>query len=89
MKISEVTVRRYDAGVAVPDLSTGRETLIVEIRTDEGHSGLGFVYRYAPWFALAWVPFTYLPREAVLLVWQILMLAAGLTLLWPLLRPRA
>ena len=44
MKITELTVRRYNAGVAVPDLSTGRETLVVEIRTDEGHSGLGFVY---------------------------------------------
>src|SRR5436853_291941 len=43
MKISEVTVRRYDAGVAVPDLSTGRETLIVEIRTDEGHSAAKLV----------------------------------------------
>ena len=44
MKISEVTVRRFNAGVAVPDLSVGRETLVVEIRTDEGHSGLGFIY---------------------------------------------
>ena len=44
MKITEVIVTRHNAGVAVPDLSTGRETLIVEIRSDEGHAGLGFVY---------------------------------------------
>lgn len=51
-------------------------------------AGLGFVYRYAPWFALAWVPFTAFPREAVLLVWQLTMLLAGLVLLWPLVRRR-
>ena len=44
MKISDVTVRRFNAGVAVPDLSVGRETLVVEVRTDEGPSGLGFIY---------------------------------------------
>jgi L-alanine-DL-glutamate epimerase-like enolase superfamily enzyme len=44
MKISEVIVRRYNAGVAVPDLSVGRETLVVEIHTDSGARGLGFLY---------------------------------------------
>ena len=36
------------------------------------------VYRYAPWFAYAWVPLTYLPREAVDAVWFGLLLGASL-----------
>jgi alpha-1,2-mannosyltransferase len=50
--------------------------------------GAGEVYRYAPWFAIAWVPFTLLPRDAVLVVWQVMLLVTGVALLWPLLRPR-
>lgn len=44
MKITDVTVKRYDVKLSVPDLSVGRETLIVEVQCDEGVSGLGFLY---------------------------------------------
>jgi hypothetical protein len=40
------------------------------------------VYRYAPWFAIAWVPLTFLPREAVEAVWLgVLVVAATYALL--------
>lgn len=34
------------------------------------------VYRYAPWFALVWVPLTHLPRLGVEVVWALLLLGA-------------
>jgi hypothetical protein len=43
----------------------------------------GDVYRYAPWFAWAWVPLTYLPRYAVEWAWFGLNLLAALYLVWP------
>lgn len=43
------------------------------------------LYRYAPWFAYAWVPLTYLPREAVTAGWAGLMIAAGVIGVLPLL----
>ncbi len=43
------------------------------------------LYRYAPWFAYAWVPITYLPREAVTAGWVGLMIAAALVSVLPLL----
>jgi len=33
-------------------------------------------YWYAPWFAVAWVPLTYLPREVVAVAWSGVLLAA-------------
>jgi hypothetical protein len=36
------------------------------------------VYRYAPWFAAAWVPLTLLPRPAVEAGWAILLVAASI-----------
>jgi predicted membrane protein len=36
------------------------------------------LYRYAPWFAAAWVPLTYLPKEAVLLGWMALCVGAAI-----------
>jgi hypothetical protein len=45
------------------------------------------VYRYAPFFALAWVPLTYLPHELVAEAWRAAMVAAALALI-PLLWPR-
>ncbi len=47
------------------------------------------VYRYAPWFAWAWVPLTYLPREIVNVLWSAVLLAASAAALVPLLRLRA
>jgi len=38
--------------------------------------GFASEYRYAPWFAWAWVPLTYLPREPVYAAWAILGLVA-------------
>jgi hypothetical protein len=45
-------------------------------------------YRYAPWFAAAWVPLTYLPKALVGFVWSAVLLAASAAVLWPLLRIR-
>jgi hypothetical protein len=44
------------------------------------------LYRYAPWFAYAWVPLTFLPRDIVTGAWVVLMLAAAATSTLPLLR---
>lgn len=44
------------------------------------------LYRYAPWFAAAWVPLTFLPKEAVLLAWMTLCLAAAIGSVAPLAR---
>lgn len=44
------------------------------------------LYRYAPWFAFAWVPLTYLPKEAVLAGWMALCLGAAIASVAPLLR---
>jgi hypothetical protein len=43
------------------------------------------LYRYAPWFAYAWVPVTYLPKGAVLFGWMVLCLAAAVASCAPLL----
>lgn len=47
------------------------------------------VYRYAPWFAWAWVPLTYLPRDFVSVVWSVLLLLASAAALAPFVRMRA
>ena len=44
------------------------------------------LYRYAPWFAYAWVPLTFLPRDAVLFGWMVLCVGAALGAVAPLLR---
>jgi len=46
------------------------------------------VYRYSPWFALLWVPLTYLPRDAVGVVWVLAMFACSAAALRPLLASR-
>ena len=43
------------------------------------------LYRYAPWFAYAWVPLTYFPKAAVLVAWMGLCLAAAIASMAPLL----
>ncbi len=45
-------------------------------------------YRYAPWFAAAWVPLTYLPEAFVGAAWSGVLLAASAAVLWPLARLR-
>ena len=44
------------------------------------------IYRYAPWFAFAWVPLTYLGQDAAFVVWRGILLASTLVAVWPLLR---
>lgn len=44
------------------------------------------LYRYAPWFAMAWMPLTYLPKEAVLIAWMSLCLGAAIASIAPLAR---
>jgi hypothetical protein len=51
-----------------------------------GAANASDLYRYAPWFAYAWVPLTFLPREAVTSAWVGLMLAAAAASTLPLLR---
>lgn len=51
-----------------------------------GAANASDLYRYAPWFAYAWVPLTFFPREAVTAAWVGLMLAAAAISTLPLLR---
>ena len=51
-----------------------------------GAANASDLYRYAPWFAFAWIPLTYLPFEAVVSAWVGLMVAAALISTVPLLR---
>ncbi len=46
------------------------------------------VYRYAPWFAVLWMPFTALPREVVLIGWTIVLLVASAVAVAPLIAER-
>lgn len=51
-----------------------------------GAANASDLYRYAPWFAAAWIPLTFFPREAVTAGWVGLMIAAALVSTLPLLR---
>jgi hypothetical protein len=44
------------------------------------------VYRYAPWFAWLWAPFTLYPHDFVRAGWYLLLLAASVSVLLPLTR---
>lgn len=44
------------------------------------------IYRYAPWFAYAWVPLTYLGHDLAFAVWRGILLVAIVGGLWPLVR---
>jgi hypothetical protein len=44
------------------------------------------IYRYAPWFAYAWVPLTYLGQVNAYLVWRLILALASVTAIWPLIR---
>lgn len=44
------------------------------------------VYRYAPWFAYAWIPLSYLPRDAVMHGWSVAMLVCSGVAVWPIVR---
>lgn len=51
-----------------------------------GPANASDLYRYAPWFAAAWIPLTFLPRDAVTAGWVGLMIAAAVVSTFPLLR---
>jgi len=51
-----------------------------------GDVHLNSAYRYAPWFAYAWVPLTYLPESFLRVGWSALLLLGGAAAVWPLLR---
>ena len=44
------------------------------------------IYRYAPWFAYAWVPLTYLSQDNAYLVWRGILLLAAAAAVWPMVR---
>lgn len=44
------------------------------------------VYRYAPWFAYAWMPLTLMPRDVVLHGWSVFMLGCSVIAVLPILR---
>lgn len=46
------------------------------------------VYRYAPWFAYAWIPLTYLPRWLVDAGWSLALIAASVAVIVPALWTR-
>lgn len=46
------------------------------------------VYRYAPWFAYAWVPLTHLPQNVVQTAWMLLMVLCTVAALIPMLMAR-
>lgn len=46
------------------------------------------VFRYAPWFAYAWVPLSYLPRQIAEVAWGISLAVASGAVLWALVRLR-
>lgn len=51
-----------------------------------GAANASDLYRYAPWFAYAWVPLTFLPRDVVTTGWVALMLVAAIASTLPLIR---
>lgn len=69
----------YDAAVRLRD----GQPLYISINP-EAHE----VYRYAPWFAYAWIPMTSLPRDLALHAWSLAMLACSGIAIWPILRLR-
>lgn len=72
------------------DMSAYRDAAM-RIRSGEvlygGDVHLNSAYRYAPWFAYAWVPLTHLPDGAVRIGWSALLLLGALLSVRPLLHP--
>lgn len=71
------------------DMTAYRDAAL-RIRADEvlygGDVHLNSAYRYAPWFAYAWVPLTYLPDAVVRVVWSLLLTIGALAAIAPLLK---
>lgn len=47
-------------------------------------AGAADVFRYAPWFAWVWVPFTYVPKPIVGVGWSAMLVGATAVAAWPL-----
>lgn len=47
------------------------------------------VYRYSPWFAIAWMPLTFLPRPLVDVLWSAALIAASVAVVVPVLGLRS
>lgn len=63
--------QRLREGLPLYDAASGDETQI---------------YRYAPWFAYAWVPLTLLSQANAYLLWRAILLLAAAASVWPMLR---
>lgn len=74
----------WEAYLGAADRLRAGEPLYPEV----ADPGAASVYRYAPWFAFAWLPFTFLPRDAVGVAWVLAMFAASGLALWPLMQSR-
>lgn len=46
------------------------------------------IYKYAPWFAWLWVPFTFVPKVVVGVAWSAILVASSIVATVPLLRHR-
>ena len=46
------------------------------------------IYRYSPWFAFLWIPFTFLPHEVVRVGWGAILVVSALACVWPAARTR-
>ena len=46
------------------------------------------VYRYAPWFAMLWVPLRGVPDSVMEPIWGLVLIGAGIAAAWPLLASR-
>ena len=47
------------------------------------------VFRYAPWFAVLWLPLTILPRDVAIHAWSLAMVACAAGAVWPVLRRKS
>lgn len=89
MAIGAVYVGEGFANWDLLDMSAYRDAAM-RIRAGEvlygGDVHANSAYRYAPWFAYAWVPLTYLPEVAVRVGWSALLLLGAALSVRPLMR---
>jgi hypothetical protein len=71
--------------------ATAYEAAAMRIRSGEvlygGDVHHNSAYRYAPWFAYAWVPLTYLPEPVVDVAWSAVLVVGAILAVRPLVRP--
>jgi hypothetical protein len=71
--------------------ATAYEAAALRIRSGEilygGDVHHNSAYRYAPWFAYAWVPLTYLPDPVVDVAWSAVLIVGAIVAVRPLIRP--